>query len=318
MNWLAYTSSNAPSIFECMAQQRLPSSIESALRHSVAVLAQRSPRFVWLHDNFDEMFMFLRLFTEHYHITRHSASVSEHFMQLKRVQLSSSEMSPRQRILSIYFLVMIPYAMRKLRLDHAAASTRMALQQQPPSLRERIEQHLRTAILAAEPLVSLICMLLYAAKGSGPFQAHHWLLGIQYLRATEASSAAVGGGSTPPPGPLSRFSQIFSSISQVFGSPWLLTLFALRLTEWWFGSASLPASNIVAPPPPPPRQFLCRPNEPGLCCVCFKRVPVGSVAVLSTGAVGCYACVVAAAQRGICPSTGAQLQNDTVRRVFEQ
>jgi hypothetical protein len=317
MNWLAYTSSNAPSIFECMAQQRLPSSIESALRHSVAVLAQRSPRFLWLHDNFDEMFMFLRLFTEHYHITRHSASVSEHFMQLKRVQLSSRAMSPRQRILSIYFLVMIPYAMRKLRLDHAAASTRMALHQQPPILRERIEQHLRTAILAAEPLVSLICMLLYAAKGSGPFQAHHWLLGIQYLRATEASSAA-GGGSSPPPGPLSRFSQIFSSISQVFGSPWLLTLFALRLTEWWFGAASLPASNIVAPPPPPPRQFLCRPNEPGLCCVCFKRVPVGSVAVLSTGAVGCYSCVVAAAQRGVCPSTGAQLQNDTVRRVFEQ
>jgi hypothetical protein len=261
--------------------------------------------------------MFLRLITEHYHITRHSASVSEHFMQLKRVQLSSSDISPRQRILSIYFLVMIPYAMRKLRLDHAASSTRMALQQQPPSLRERIEQHIRTAILATEPLVSLICLLLYAAKGSGPFQAHHWLLGIQYLRVSDASSA-TGGSSVPPSGSPSRFSQIFSSISQVFGSPWLLTLFALRLTEWWFGAASRPVSNIVVPPPPPPQQFLCRPNGPGLCCVCFKRAPVGSLAVLCTGAVGCYSCIAAAAQRGVCPSTGAQLQNDTVRRVYEQ
>jgi hypothetical protein len=262
--------------------------------------------------------MFLRLITEHHHINRHSASVSEHFMQLKRVQLSGREMSSRHRIFSIYFLVMIPYAMRKLRLDHTAASTRMALQQEPPSFRERVEQHLRSAILVAEPLVSLTCLLLYAAKGSGPFQAHHWLLGIQYLRATDASSPAVSGDAMPPSGPLSRFSQLFSSISQVFGSPWLFTLFALRLTEWWFGSASSPATNIIVPPPPPPNQFLCRPNEPGLCCVCFKRVAVGSVAVLSTGAVGCYSCIVAAAHRGICPSTGAQLQNDTVRRVFEQ
>jgi len=318
MNWLAYTSSNSPSIFECMAQQRLPASIESALRHSVTVLAQRSPRFLWLHDNFDEVFMFLRLFTEHYHITRHSASVSEHFMQLKRVRLSGSDMSPRQRILSIYFLVMIPYAMRKLRLDHAAASMRMALQQQPTTLRERIEQHIRSAILAAEPLLSVICLLLYAAKGGGPYQAHHWLLGIQYLRATDISAPAVSGRPAPSSGLLSRFSQLFSSISQVVGSPWLLTLFALRITEWWFAAAAPPSASIVVPPPPPPQQLLSRPNQPGLCCVCYERVPVGSVAVLPTGAVGCYPCIVAAAQRGVCPSTGAHLQNDAVRRVYEQ
>ncbi len=319
MNWLAYTSSNAPSIFECMAQQRLPSSIESALRHSVAILAQRSPRFLWLHDNFDEVFLFLRLVAEHHHITRHSASVSEHFMMLKRVRTpGGGDMSPRQRILSIYFLVMIPYALRKLRLDHAAASTRMALQQQPPTLRERVEQHLRSAVLAAEPVISLICMLLYAAKGSGPYQAHHWLLGLQYLRATDASSPAAAGRPQPPSSPLSRFSQLFSSISQVFGSPWLLTLFALRVTEWWFAASSPPTASISVPPPPPPQQFLSRPNQPGLCCVCFNRIPVGSVAVLSTGSVGCYSCIAAAAQRGVCPSTGAQLQNDAVRRVFEQ
>jgi hypothetical protein len=317
MNWLAYTSSNAPSIFECMAQQRLPSSIESALRHSVTVLAQRTPRFLWLHDNFDEVFLFLRLVTEHYHITRHSASVSEHFMMLKRVRLSGGDISPRQRILSIYFLVMVPYALRKLRLDHAAASTRMALQQQP-TLRQRIEQHLRSAILAAEPLLSLLCMLLYSAKGSGPYQPHHWLLGLKYLRATEASSSAAGGRPAQPPSPLSRFSQLFSSISQVFGSPWLLTLFALRLTEWWFSASSLPTTSIAVPPPPPPQQFLSRPNQPGLCCVCFNHIPVGSVAALCTGSVGCYSCIVAAAQRGVCPSTGAQLHNDAVRRVFEQ
>lgn len=318
MNWLAYTSSNAPSVFECMAQQRLPSSIESALRHSVTVLAQRSPRFLWLHDNFDEVFMFLRLVTEHYHITRHSASVSEHFMLLKRVRLSGGDMSPRQRILSIYFLVMIPYALRKLKLDHTAASMRMALQQQPPTFRQRVEQQVRSAILAAEPLLSIVCMLLYAAKGCGPYQAHHWLLGLKYLRATNASSPAAAGHPASSSSSNSRFSQLFSSVSQVFGSPWLLTLFALRLTEWWFAASSLPTTSIAAPPPPPPQQFLSRPNQPGLCCVCFKRIPVGSVAVLPTGAVGCYSCIVAAAQRGVCPSTGAQLQNDAVRRVFEQ
>ena len=289
------------------------------MRHSVSVLAQRSPRFLWLHDNFDEFFMFLRLFIEHYHITRHSASVSEHFMQLKRVRLSGAEMSQRQRIFSIYFLVIIPYFMRKLRLDHAAASMRMALQQQPATLRERIEQHIRSAILAAEPLLSLLCLLIYAARGSGPYQAHHWLLGVKYLRATDTSVPAASSRPAPPAGPLARFSQLFSSISQVFGSPWLLTLFALRLTEWWFAASSLqPPSSIIVPPPPPPQQFLSRPSQPGLCCVCFKRVPVGSVAVLPTGAVGCYPCVVAAAQRGVCPSTGAQVQPDAVRRVFER
>jgi hypothetical protein len=264
------------------------------------------------------VFLFLRLFTEHFHITRHSASVSEHFMQLKRVRLSGGDISPRQRILSIYFLVMSPYALRKLRLDHAQASMRMALQQQPPTLRERIEQHLRSAILTAEPLLSLICVLLYSAKGSGPYQAHHWLLGIQYLRVTDASSTAANGRPQLPSGPLARFLQLFSSISQVFGSPWLLTLFALRLTEWWFAGSSLPTTSVVIPPPPPPRQLLSRPSQPGLCSVCFKRIPVGSVAVLPTGAVGCYPCIVAVAQRGLCPSTGAQLQENAVRRVFEQ
>ncbi|CAL0307853.1 unnamed protein product [Lupinus luteus] len=104
-----------PTFFEMAAAEQLPSSLRSALTYSIGVLALRRPFLHRLLDYEDESFAFL-MFILHSHTLRTTdASFSESLYALRRRPAhSSTPLRTRQKLLSLLFLVGLPYLKSKL------------------------------------------------------------------------------------------------------------------------------------------------------------------------------------------------------------
>ncbi|KAL6146837.1 hypothetical protein ACLB2K_057514 [Fragaria x ananassa] len=120
-----------PTFFEMAAAQQLPASLRAALTYSVGVLALRRPFLHRVLDYEDEFFAFLMLVLETHSLRTTDASFSESLYGLRRravkvkVQKEDARLSPgdefhysglekRQKVLSVVFLVVLPYFKSKL------------------------------------------------------------------------------------------------------------------------------------------------------------------------------------------------------------
>ncbi|KAL6142918.1 hypothetical protein ACLB2K_061193 [Fragaria x ananassa] len=120
-----------PTFFEMVAAQQLPASLRAALTYSVGVLALRRPFLHRVLDYEDEFFAFLMLVLETHSLRTTDASFSESLYGLRRravkvkVQKEDARLSPgeefhhsglekRQKVLSVVFLVVLPYFKSKL------------------------------------------------------------------------------------------------------------------------------------------------------------------------------------------------------------
>ncbi|GAB4855344.1 ubiquitin-protein ligase peroxin 12 [Ancistrocladus abbreviatus] len=120
-----------PTFFEMAAAQQLPASLRAALTYSFGVLALRRPFFHKVLDYEDEFFALLMLVLETHSLRTTDASFSESLYGLRRrgvkeefkkdtIQPDSadridySRLEKRQRVLSVVFLVVLPYFKSKL------------------------------------------------------------------------------------------------------------------------------------------------------------------------------------------------------------
>ncbi|RZC22404.1 Peroxisome biogenesis protein 12 isoform B [Glycine soja] len=117
-----------PTFFEMAAAQQLPASLRAALTYSIGVLALRRPFLHKLLDFEDESFALLMLVLESHTLRTTDASFSESLYGLRRrpanialknddattTTTSSSALRRRQRVLSVVFLVVLPYLKSKL------------------------------------------------------------------------------------------------------------------------------------------------------------------------------------------------------------
>ncbi|GAB2277645.1 ubiquitin-protein ligase peroxin 12 [Dionaea muscipula] len=120
-----------PTFFEMAAAQQLPGSLRSALTYSLGVLALRRPILHKVLDYEDEFFALLMLVLETHSLRTTDASFSESLYGLRRrvvnakldkdaVQPNSAEMhthsglEKHKRVLSVVFLVVLPYFKSKL------------------------------------------------------------------------------------------------------------------------------------------------------------------------------------------------------------
>ncbi|OAY44319.1 peroxisome biogenesis protein 12 isoform X2 [Manihot esculenta] len=120
-----------PTFFEMAAAQQLPASLRAALTYSIGVLALRRPLLHKVLDYEDEFFALLMLVLETHSLRTTDASFSESLYGLRRravkirakkndaplksrdgIELSGLE--KRQRVLSVVFLVVLPYFKSKL------------------------------------------------------------------------------------------------------------------------------------------------------------------------------------------------------------
>ncbi|CAA6673300.1 unnamed protein product [Spirodela intermedia] len=119
-----------PTFFEMAAAQQLPASLRAALAYSFGVVALRRPIFHKILDYEDEFFALLMLVLETHSLRTTEASFSESLYGLRRrpvnittrkdnakmdsKQLQLPWLRRRQRVLSVAFLVALPYLKSKL------------------------------------------------------------------------------------------------------------------------------------------------------------------------------------------------------------
>ncbi|KAK7285889.1 hypothetical protein RJT34_20674 [Clitoria ternatea] len=115
-----------PTFFEMAAAQQLPASLRGALTYSIGVLALRRPFLHKLLDFEHESFALLMLLLESHTLRTTDASFAESLYGLRRrpanVNISlQNDSSPtdaglkrRQKVLSVVFLVVLPYLKSKL------------------------------------------------------------------------------------------------------------------------------------------------------------------------------------------------------------
>ncbi|KAK8589577.1 hypothetical protein V6N13_088395 [Hibiscus sabdariffa] len=120
-----------PTFFEMAAAQQLPASLRAALTYSIGVLALRRPILHKVLDYEDEFFGLLMLVLETHSLRTTDASFAESLYGLRRRTakirtkqadirsktsdgIQHSSLEKRQRVLSVVFLVVLPYLKSKL------------------------------------------------------------------------------------------------------------------------------------------------------------------------------------------------------------
>ncbi|GAA0161801.1 chaperone [Lithospermum erythrorhizon] len=120
-----------PTFFEMAAAQQLPSSLRAALTYSLGVLALRRPFIHKILDYEDEFFALLMLVLEMHSLRTTDASFSESLYGLRRRSaklkaekenklsnpgegIQHTGLERRQKVLSVVFLVVLPYFKSKL------------------------------------------------------------------------------------------------------------------------------------------------------------------------------------------------------------
>jgi len=120
-----------PTFFEMAATHQLPGSLRAALTYSIGVMAQRRPALHKVLDHSDEFFALLMFVLEGHSLQTTDASFSESLYGLRRrpaeitqqsqeptkttgQNLDISGLTRHQRILSVVFLVVMPYFKSKM------------------------------------------------------------------------------------------------------------------------------------------------------------------------------------------------------------
>ncbi|KAI0528794.1 hypothetical protein KFK09_001337 [Dendrobium nobile] len=255
-----------PTFFEMAAAQQLPTSLRAALTYSLGVLALRRPFLHKILDFDDEFFALLMMVLESHSLRTTDASFSESLYGLRRRSiklvldksgsnvdsndnLHRSSLGRRQKVLSVVFLVVLPYFKSKLhsmynkerearlqeslwghddgRLDDIdylfhqgeISQTRVEFQNMQDSNMIRFKKKIMAIVGVCYPWVhatneglSFAYQLLYLLDASGFFTLGLHALGIHVCRATGQELMDSS----------SRLSKIRSGeLERLRGPPWL-------------------------------------------------------------------------------------------------
>ncbi|XP_078429283.1 peroxin-12 [Wolffia australiana] len=228
-----------PTFFEMAAAQQLPASLRAALAYSFGVFALRRPFFHKILDYEDEFFSLLMLVLETHSLRTTDASFAESLYGLRRkavdlttreegaslesAQLKISGLRRRQKVLSVAFLVALPYLKSKMRAvynkerearlqaslwggdgDAAINSSdpyvdeREALPSReqhsagsPSSSMDLVKRRVSVLVAACYPLIhassegmSFAYQLLYLLDATGFYNVGLHILGVQVCRAS--------------------------------------------------------------------------------------------------------------------------------------
>ncbi|XP_019099842.1 PREDICTED: peroxisome biogenesis protein 12-like isoform X2 [Camelina sativa] len=350
-----------PTFFEMAAAQQLPASLRAALTYSLGVFALRRSFLHKILDYEDEFFAALMLILEGHSLRTTDASFAESLYGLRRKsarlrlrkdsarkdsseEVQHSGLEKRQRILSVVFLVVLPYFKSKLhaiynkereaRLRESLWGTEdqgfdetdfftgeESIVTREPSGNEELSVRVQLAtkikkfiavcypwIHASSEGLSFTYQLLYLLDATGFYSLGLQALGIQVCRATGQELMDTS----------SRISKIRNhERDRLRGPPWL------KMMEWWYQSAEerLSAPTVYPPPPPPPAPTMAKEGIPlppnrSLCALCLQKRANPSVVTVS-GFVFCYSCVfkyVTKYKR--CPVTLIPASVDQIRRLF--
>ncbi|WZY96407.1 hypothetical protein YC2023_068736 [Brassica napus] len=341
-----------PTFFEMAAAQQLPSSLRAALTYSLGVFALRRSFLHRILDYEDEFYAALMLILEGHSLRTTEASFAESLYGLKRksvrLRFKGSGLEKRQRILSVVFLVVLPYFKSKLHgiynkerearlreslwgeedqgFDEADFFTeeepvvsRGDCGDQELSVRVQVATRIKKFVAVCYPWMhasseglSFTYQLLYLLDATGFYSLGLQALGVQICRATGQELTVQGA--------LLTCSYAVLDYAQ---TGLIAAVFIFKMMEWWYQSAEerLTAPTVYPPPLPPPSPKVAKegiplPPDRTICALCSQKRANPSVVTVS-GFVFCYSCVFKyVSQYKRCPVTLIPASVDQIRRLF--
>eukprot|EP01102_Stenamoeba_stenopodia_P005323 TRINITY_DN15916_c0_g1_i1.p1 TRINITY_DN15916_c0_g1~~TRINITY_DN15916_c0_g1_i1.p1 ORF type:complete len:418 (+),score=60.77 TRINITY_DN15916_c0_g1_i1:87-1256(+) len=297
-----------PSFFEMMAQEQLIPALKPAIRYVASVVAVRNPRYEWFVNHLDEIFATGLFFLESRFLTNHDASFSENFYGLQRVRRVAIDTSTAKllgditatgyivkplrsvdRLMSLFFLVMVPYLKGKLD-DYYKRRSKQRQRTVDNSSRvvdrvgilTRVIEKMNWLFVTAWPFLSAIYegsffvyQLLYMHDYTNYYTPFlHWqklelkrlsLQDLQLqarevqrqrrveLRELAAWSTRHKGFTTSVIILLKKLSTKGRHLLEDYGQLVLpLSIFLFKFLEWWYSNENLISPPKKDPIPPPP------------------------------------------------------------------
>ncbi|KAK6915322.1 Pex, N-terminal [Dillenia turbinata] len=350
-----------PTFFEMSAAQQLPSSLRAALTYSLGVLALRRPFLHKILDYEDEFFALLLLVLETHSLRTTDASFAESLYGLRRRavkirvkkdsspadmsdQIQHSGLEKRQKVLSVVFMVVLPYLKSKLHAiynkereatlqaslwghgddryeygenydgEGSSLVSGRSLDRNAP-IREHLMKRIQKIVGACYPWlhagsegVSFAYQLLYLLDATGFYSLALHALQIHVCRATAQELMDTS----------SRISRIRShERERLRGPPWLKALQGALLSCTYtvldYAQTGLIAAVFffkVA------KDGIPLPLDRKICPLCSQKRANPSV-LTASGFVFCYACIFKyVSQYKRCPITLMPANVDHIRRLF--
>lgn len=320
-----------PSFFELVAAEQLEASLYPALRFALELLARRHRIFAVLATRTSEVHALVSLFLETASLRRDAATLSEGFYSLRRAEVGRDAaggaaggggvLPPGAVATALMWRVVVPYTRRSM--DALYRSSLNADMQQRQRRRPMVVRRWRALTGCADAL-GVCFKLAYLLGGTRHFTPALWAQGVVLRRATPADVARPYAGRVAR-GTGARVMRAFDGLSNVLKYGCFAALVCFRFLEHVQAASSEAGVGVGAPPTPaPPRPppvgegSECRqpPDDDEMCAIC-ERPRTTPAALLVSGYVFCYACVldhVRAHQR--CPITGAPASRADICRVY--
>jgi len=287
-------ASQRPNFFELLAQEAMREALRPAFEYVCKVLVHSNPEILHHLWRFcDEIYLVLESLLQLYFVINHGGSFSEHFYCLiRRGPCRNGTLGAREKLLSLLCLTVVPYLVVKmdrlyLHLQEENDAMRITWNsgKGPKSLGKLLYFVIYPYIQSLWNGMKFIFRLRYLFGQTEYYSPLLWFAGVTLSRdlANEQSS------------PLS----VDSLWRRVVNSALPISVFALKLIEWWYSTERSAAvrmmTSLPIPPPPPhtqPNEDGVRlPQNPQLCPLCVKR-RVDPTVIATSGYVFCYSCIM--------------------------
>ncbi|XP_066251862.1 peroxisome assembly protein 12 [Euwallacea similis] len=312
------TVQNKPSIFEIIAQKSLNDTLYPALQKVALFLSSSFPKkFGFLNLYYDEAFLACNGLLQCYYLMYYDASFSENFYGLKRILSNETQLTNREKEISLLFLVAVPYFKRKLEEKIQIYRIQNAEGQLTKDFKSRSKKLLIYAHSTFEVLWNLATLnnyLKYMSEQTDVQIPLLNILGLKFIYSNEEPSLTFWSALFRGNLKLSdiNFGLARNAVSTVLET----TAFFMQFLQTWSSQKPNFTFTYLPKVEPPSRDIVAK-HYKGKCKICYQSWVIPTILPVS-GYIFCFPCIAKHLnETQKCPVTNLPaMLSDTVR-IYE-
>lgn len=324
MDKSAFGVYSKPNFFELFLREHIDDSLYKAFKFIIKTLSTRYPEntilnFIKRHKT--SIYYSLLCIIDTYTLTQHSSTLSEHFLNMKRVSSTNpNKLTPTDISLSLFCTLCIPFITRHFH--------KTAKRYNLGKYFTEDDEHGESLSARYARLITILYPYIRASTGLASLGYTIAYIGdITRYASPQLHFSKINLASVSPCEKV-KVQGILGTLSKGVGDSLRLVLpllaFGYRSLEWWYsipesvaGSSGAVGQELLPPAPEPPK--VCG----GVTVPPFERCPVcgrkrTNPAVLApSGFAFCYPCIVKYVREySKCPVTGLPANETQIRRLF--
>lgn len=303
-----------PNIFELVAQESLINHMYPAFKALCSYAANKNRTlFGPLLKRYEEVFLGLNFVLQYYYLKGFSSSFSEAFYGLRRIKAYSNNgkgrLPPKLFILSLVFLVLMPYINNKLQKLAIDSENEEAMEQpQDRKLRKLLKW--RKFIISTYGVLRVYYLLSYTAGYARVHDPILKLSGVELIYHDRHMPSwrdiwrAFISSESRPKITLKLALKLMASTVEVGA-------FFIQFLNWWHSDESKRKLTRLPVPKPP------HINTGTIQCPICLRKRKNEVVLLTSGYVFCYLCIKDYLdKKGMCPITNLPSSANNLLRIY--